>query len=313
MPVSYFDSHPTGDILSRMTNDIDSITNALQQSFIQFVNAILGISFAVVSMFIIQWHLALIILTTIPLSYLFAKLIINRSQSAFQNQANALGNLFGYTQEQLSGFTEIKVYSRQAESVEEFERRNQQLRDYGFRASFLSSLMTPLLNTVSNLGYVATALAGGLYTLAGKLTVGNLQALIQYVMQINQPIQMLTQLSGVLQSALAASQRVFDFLAEENEIQEEVTGRLPGKVTGEVEFEHVRFGYDPEKPLMNDISFKVKPGQTVAIVGPTGSGKTTLINLLMRFYDVDAGAIKIDGVPTKSMTRSELRKHFCMV
>lgn len=313
MPVSYFDSHPTGDILSRMTNDIDSITNALQQSFIQFVNAILGISFAVVSMFIIQWHLALIILTTIPLSYLFAKLIINRSQSAFQNQANALGNLFGYTQEQLSGFTEIKVYSRQAESVEEFERRNQQLRDYGFRASFLSSLMTPLLNTVSNLGYVATALAGGLYTLAGKLTVGNLQALIQYVMQINQPIQMLTQLSGVLQSALAASQRVFDFLAEENEIQEEVTGRLPGKVTGEVEFEHVRFGYDPEKPLMNDISFKVKPGQTVAIVGPTGAGKTTLINLLMRFYDVDAGAIKIDGVPTKSMTRSELRKHFGMV
>lgn len=313
MPVSYFDSHPTGDVLSRMTNDIDSITNALQQSFIQFVNAILGISFAVISMFIIQWHLALIIVTTIPLSFLFAKLIINQSQSAFQNQANALGNLFGYTQEQLSGFTEIKVYSRQEESVAEFERRNQQLRDYGFRASFLSSLMMPLLNTVSNLGYVATAIAGGLYTLAGKLTVGNLQALVQYVMQITQPIQMLTQLSGVLQSALAAAHRVFDFLDEENEIQEEVTGHLPAKVTGAVEFDHVRFGYNPEKPLMQDISFKVEPGQTVAIVGPTGAGKTTLINLLMRFYDVDAGAIKIDGVPTKSMTRGELRKHFGMV
>ncbi len=313
MPVSYFDSHPTGDILSRMTNDIDSITNALQQSFIQFLNAILGISFAIISMFIINWQLALIILTTIPLSYILARIVINKSQSAFQNQANALGNLFGFTQEQLSGFTEIKVYGRQQDSADEFMRRNQQLRDYGFKASFLSSLMTPLLNTVSNLAYLATALVGGLYTLAGKLTVGNLQALVQYVMQITQPIQMLTQLSGVLQSALAAAHRVFDFLAEENEIQDEVTGRLPAKVKGAVEFDHVRFGYDAENPLMKDISFKVEPGQTVAIVGPTGAGKTTLINLLMRFYDVDSGAIKIDGVPTKSITRNELRSHFGMV
>jgi len=313
IPVSYFDRHATGDILSRMTNDIDSITNALQQSFIQFLNAILGISFAVISMFIIQWQLAFIILATIPLSYLFAKLIINKSQSAFQDQANALGNLFGYTQEQLSGFTEIKVYGRQQESIEEFKRRNKYLRDYGFKASFLSSLMMPLLSTVSNLGYVATALAGSLFTLAGKLTVGNLQALVQYVMQITQPIQMLTQLSGVLQAALAASHRVFDFLAEEEEEQETVSGHLPAKVKGAVEFDHVRFGYNPEKPLMKDISLKVKPGQTVAIVGPTGAGKTTLINLLMRFYDVDAGAIKIDGVPTKSMTREELRNHFGMV
>lgn len=313
MPVSYFDTHATGDILSRMTNDIDSITNALQQSFIQFLTAILGISFAVISMFLIQWQLALIIVVTIPLSLLIARFIINKSQSAFQNQANALGNLFGFTQEQLSGFTEIKVYGRQEDSVEEFKRRNQDLRNYGFRASFLSSLMTPLLNTISNMGYLVTALAGGLFTIAGRLTVGNLQALVQYVMQINQPIQMLTQLSGVLQSALAAAQRVFNFLEEEDEIQEEVTGSLPAKVKGAVEFDHVRFGYDPENPLMTDISFKVEPGQTVAIVGPTGAGKTTLINLLMRFYDVDSGAILIDGVPTKSMTRSELRSHFGMV
>ncbi|MEY8370445.1 ABC transporter ATP-binding protein [Aerococcaceae bacterium 50-4] len=313
MPVSYFDSHPTGDILSRMTNDIDAITNALQQSFIQFLTAILGISLAVVSMLLIQWKLALIILVTIPLSLLIARFIINKSQSAFQNQANALGNLFGFTQEQLSGFTEIKVYGRQEDSVKEFKRRNQELRNYGFRASFLSSLMMPILNTISNMGYVVTALFGGIFAITGRLTVGNLQALVQYVMQINQPIQMLTQLSGVLQSALAAAQRVFNFLEEDDEIQEEVTGHLPAKVKGAVEFDHVRFGYDPENPLMKDISFKVEPGQTVAIVGPTGAGKTTLINLLMRFYDVDSGAILIDGVPTKSMTRDELRRHFGMV
>ncbi|MCZ0716723.1 ABC transporter ATP-binding protein [Aerococcus kribbianus] len=313
IPVSYFDAHQTGDILARMTNDVDAITNALQQSFIQLLNAVLGIAFAITMMLILDWKLALILIVTIPISYFLAQIILKKSQTAFQQQADALGDLFGYTQEQLSGFTEIKVYGKQEESVSVFRDKNARLRDHGFKASFISSLMMPILGFVSNLAYAVTSVVGVLAVLAGRLTVGNLQAFVQYVWQINQPIQMITQLSGVIQSAIAASGRVFEFLDEEEEYQMPVSNTLPDKVAGAVEFDHVRFGYDPQNPLMTDISFSVNPGETVAVVGPTGAGKTTLINLLMRFYDVDSGAIKVDGVDIKTIPRSELRKHFGMV
>lgn len=313
LPVSYFDSQQIGDILSRMTNDVDAISNALQQSFIQLVNAILAISFAIIMMLLLHWKLAFILILSIPVTYWAAKYLLKISQPAFEKQANALGHLFGFTQEQLSGFTEIKVYSKQEESVEEFIRRNASLRDHGFKASFLSALMFPSLNLISNLSYIIVALVGALQVLAGSLTVGNLQAFVQYVWQINQPIQMITQLSSILQSAVAASHRVFDFLDEPEESQAKIKQELPKQVRGEVIFDHVRFGYQSDKPLMKDISFKVNPGEMVAVVGPTGAGKTTLINLLMRFYDIDGGSIRIDGVDTKLVSRQNLRRHFGMV
>ena len=313
LPVQYFDNEQTGDILSKMTNDVDSISNALQQSFIQFLNAILSITFAIIMMLYLHWKLSFILILSIPITLLTAKYLLKLSQPAFDKQAKALGDLFGYTQEQLSGFTEIKVYGKQEESIEEFIRRNKILRDHGFKASFLSALMFPTLNLISNLSYIIVSLAGALQVLAGTLTIGNLQAFVQYVWQINQPIQMMTQLSGVIQSSLSASRRVFKFLDEAEEIQKVDHKILPDKIQGKVEFKHVSFGYHPENLLMKDISFIVNPGETVAIVGPTGAGKTTLINLLMRFYDVNSGAILIDDIDIRDFTRQTLRKHFGMV
>lgn len=313
IPVSYFDSHQTGDILSRMTNDVDAVSNALQQSFVQILTGVLTITFAFISMLILNWRLALVIVISAPVSYLIAQFIIKKSQPAFESQANDLGSLFGFTQEQLSGFTEIKVYGKQDESVDRFKALNSNLRDSGFKASFISSLMMPILGFITNATYIITALYGGILTLSGSLTIGNLQAFVQYVMQINQPITMITQLSGMIQSAFAASHRIFEFLDEEEEIQAKITESLPEHVQGKVEFEHVKFGYASDKLLMEDISFTVNPGEMVAVVGPTGAGKTTLINLLMRFYEINGGAIKIDGVDTKNISREELRKHFGMV
>lgn len=313
LPVSYFDQQQTGDILARMTNDVDAMSNALQQSFLQVVIAVLSITFAVISMLVLNTRLALIVVIFIPITFFTARWLLRKSQPTFEKQANALGNLFGFTQEQLSGFTEIKVYGKENDSIEQFKERNLALREYGFRASFLSSLLTPVLGFITHLDYIVVATAGGFSVLAGTLTVGNLQAFIQYVWQINQPIQMITQLSGVMQSALAASHRVFILLDEAEEFQLPVTEHMPKKVQGRVEFQNVRFGYSKEQPLMENISFTVQPGEMVAVVGPTGAGKTTLINLLMRFYDIDQGKILIDDVDIQRVSRHDLRKHFGMV
>ncbi len=313
IPVSYFDSHQAGDLLSRMTNDVNTITNALQQSLMQFFIGGLSILFAVIAMLLLDWKLALVVTAIVPISYYIARYIIKYSQPTFKNQADSLGDLFGYTQEQLSGFTEIKVYNKQEESVEGFKKRNERLCEYGFKANFISSLIMPCLGAVTHLAYIAISILGGISVINGTLTVGNLQAFVQYIWQINQPITVISQLSGMIQSAAAAVTRVFDFLDEENDHQDKVTGHLPNKVKGHVSFEHVRFGYKKDQPLMKDVSFNVKPGETVAVVGPTGAGKTTLINLLMRFYDVDGGSIKIDGVDTKTISRLDLRRHFGMV
>ena len=313
LPVSYFDSEETGDILAKMTNDVDAMANAMQQTFIQVVNGILGITFALIMMFLINWKIVWIVVVMIPVSAGVAAWMSKKSQPAFHLQSDSLGHLFGFTQEQLSGFTEIKVYGKQDESVDEFIARNEKLREHGFKASFLSSMMMPLMVLISNSTYVIAAVVGTFQVFAGSLSVGNLQAVVQYVSQINQPVQTLAQLTGMVQAALAAGNRVFTLLDEPEEEQREVTGTLPAKVNGAVEFENVRFGYDKENPLMKDISFSVNPGDMIAVVGPTGAGKTTLINLLMRFYDIDSGSIKIDGVDTKDISRQELRKHFGMV
>lgn len=313
LPVSYFDRNQIGDILSRVTSDVDAITNALQQSLIQVLTGILGITFAIIMMLSLNITLALIVMTTIPIAIVMARFIISKSQSSFRAQADALGGLFGYTQENLNGFTEIKLYGKEEDSIEEFKRRNLNLRDQGFKASFISSLMAPMVGLVSNLAYILVAMVGSYFSFLGTLTIGNLQAFVQYVWQVNQPITTISQLSGIMQSASAASGRIFEFLDEPEEVQGMVATTLPEQIKGTVDFDHIAFSYDKKNPLMEDISVHVNPGETVAIVGPTGAGKTTLVNLLMRFYDVDSGSIKVDGVDIKRLSRHDLRKHLGMV
>lgn len=313
LPVSYFDKHQIGDILSRVTSDVDAITNALQQSLVQVLNGLLSISFAIVMMLTLNIPLAFVVILTIPLAIIVARIIISASQSSFRGQADALGDLFGFTQENLNGFTEIKLYGKEEDSITEFKRRNLNLRDQGFKASFISSLLAPIVGLISNFAYIIVAMVGSYFAFNGALTIGNLQAFVQYVWQVNQPITTIAQLSGIMQSAGAASGRIFEFLDESEEVQGMVTTELPEKVKGAVEFDHISFSYNPKNPLMKDISVRVNPGEMVAIVGPTGAGKTTLVNLLMRFYDVDGGSIKVDGVDIKKITRSDLRKHFGMV
>lgn len=313
MPVSYFDKHQIGDILSRVTSDVDAITNALQQSLVQVLNGLLSISFAIVMMVTLNIPLAFVVILTIPLAIIVARIIISASQSSFRGQADALGDLFGFTQENLNGFTEIKLYGKEEDSITEFKRRNLNLRDQGFKASFISSLLAPIVGLISNFAYIIVAMVGSYFAFNGALTIGNLQAFVQYVWQVNQPITTIAQLSGIMQSAGAAAGRIFEFLDESEEVQGMVTTELPEKVKGAVEFDHISFSYNPKNPLMKDISVRVNPGEMVAIVGPTGAGKTTLVNLLMRFYDVDGGSIKVDGVDIKKITRSDLRKHFGMV
>ena len=313
LPVSYFDKHQIGDILSRVTSDVDAITNALQQSLVQVLNGLLSISFAIVMMVTLNIPLAFVVILTIPLAIIVARIIISASQSSFRGQADALGDLLGFTQENLNGFTEIKLYGKEDDSITEFKRRNLNLRDQGFKASFISSLLAPIVGLISNFAYIIVAMVGSYFAFNGALTIGNLQAFVQYVWQVNQPITTIAQLSGIMQSAGAAAGRIFEFLDESEEVQGMVTTELPEKVKGAVEFDHISFSYNPKNPLMKDISVRVNPGEMVAIVGPTGAGKTTLVNLLMRFYDVDGGSIKVDGVDIKKITRSDLRKHFGMV
>lgn len=313
LPVRYFDKNSYGDVLSRITNDIDTISNALQQSFVQVVNAVLSLTFAVIMMFTINVKMALVAILIIPISYMISRVIVGRSQKLFYNQQNALGNLNGKVQEMYTGFNEIKLYGKQDDVIREFGDINQELCSTGFKAQFISSIMSPLVSLVSYLGIAAIGVLGAINAIAGAITVGNLQAFIRYIWQINQPLSQVTQLSSAIQSAFAAVDRVFEILNEEEEISDKEDSIKLENPRGNVTFEHVKFGYSDDKPLIKDLSAEVKSGQMVAIVGPTGAGKTTLINLLMRFYDVKEGAIKIDGVDIRDMKREDLRSIFGMV
>lgn len=313
LPISYFDKNSYGDVLSRITNDIDTISNAMQQSFSQVINSVLSLTLALGMMYVINVKMALVATLIIPLSYLVSKFIVGKSQNLFYNQQQALGKLNGAVQEMYTGFNEIKLYGKQEDSIEEFEAINEQLCQTGFKAQFISSIMSPLVSLVSYLGIAAIGTMGGIFTLAGALTVGNLQAFIRYIWQINQPLSQITQLSSAIQSAFAAATRVFEFLEEQEEVKDPKDAVKLTHAKGNVSFEHVRFGYKEDTPLIEDLSLEVKSGQMVAIVGPTGAGKTTLINLLMRFYDVQGGAIKIDGVDIRKMKREDLRSLFGMV
>ena len=313
LPVNYFDSNSYGDVLSRITNDIDTISNALQQSFIQIINAVLSLSLAVIMMFVLNVKMALVAILIIPLSYLVSRFIVSKSQNLFLGQQKALGKLNGKVQEMYTGFNEIKLYGKQDDAIKEFENINDELYKTGFKAQFISSIMSPLISLVTYLGIGVIGVMGAVFAIAGTITVGNLQAFIRYIWQINQPLTQVSQLSSAIQSAFAAIERVFEILNEEEQLPDKENSIKVENPKGNVTFEHVKFGYFEDRPLIKDLNVEVKSGQMVAIVGPTGAGKTTLINLLMRFYEIQGGSIKIDGVDIRDMKREDLRSMFGMV
>ncbi|NFA59688.1 ABC transporter ATP-binding protein/permease [Clostridium sporogenes] len=313
LPIAYFDKNTLGDILSRASNDVETISNALQQSFAQVLNAILGLSLAVFMMFKIQWVMALSSIAIIGTSIIISKIIVKKSQPIFEKQQNALGNLNGIVQEKFTGFNEIKLFGKENDALKEFMGANDELCENGFKAQFISGLMSPLVAFVTYIGIGCVAIIGSFYAITGTITVGQLQAFIRYIWQVNQPMSQITQLSSAIQASVAAVHRVFEFLNEEEESEGVELTKSNKKVYGNVSFENVEFSYTKEKPLLHDLNVQVKSGQMVAIVGPTGVGKTTLINLLMRFYDVTGGSIKIDGVDIQHMKRDDLRAKFGMV
>ena len=312
IPVSYFDKHQFGDLLGRFTSDVETVSNALQQSFLQVINGVLTLTLVICMMLYLNFQLALIVIVSIPLTYFGANFILKKSQPYFKKQADALGAMNGFVQENLSGFNVLKLYGREETSSEDFREITQNLQEVGFKASFISGLMMPILNAISDLTYLIVAVVGGLQVISGQLTIGNMQAFVQYVWQVNQPIQNLTQLAGQLQSAKSSLDRVFQVLDEPDEVTD-AKEWLEHDLTGQVSFKHVDFQYVENKPLIRDFNLEVKPGEMVAIVGPTGAGKTTLINLLMRFYDVTAGSISVDGHDIRNLSRQEYRKQFGMV
>lgn len=313
LPVSYFDSNQQGNILSRVTNDVDAISNAMQQAMVGIINAVLSLTMAIFMMFYINTRMALLAIVMIPASILITRYIISKSQKYFNDMQNALGDMNGFVQENMTGYNVIKAFGREQHSREDFKDVNYAVKSIGFKANFISGLMMPLVNLTAYMTYIVIAVLGSFYVMNGIIVVGQLQAFIQYIWQVSQPLGNITQLSSILQVASASSTRVFDLLDEEEESVNEHNIPLPDYVEGNVDFDHVSFSYKEDEPLITDLTFSAKAGQTIAIVGPTGAGKTTIINLLMRFYDVDSGAIRIDGINTKEMDRSDVRSLFGMV
>ena len=312
LPVRYFDSHQFGDVLSRITNDVDAISNALQQSFVNVVTGVLTIILALIMMFRIHVLMACIAFLIIPLSLLITVFIVRHSQKRFKAQQDALGALNGAITELYTGYNEILIFNKQQESIEKFRNLNENLRQNACTAQFVSSTIGPLNALVTYLTIGGVAVVGTIQIIQGNLSVGNLQAFVRYIWQVNDPLSQISSLSSQIQSAFAAIARVLEILEEEEEIAELNPPKHIEQVKGNVTFSHVRFGYG-EEPLMKDLNVEVKSGQMVAIVGPTGAGKTTLINLLLRFYDVNGGSICIDGVDIRDMKRGELRDMFGMV
>ena len=312
LPVRYFDRHQFGDVLSRITNDVDAISNALQQSFVNVVTGVLTIILALIMMFRIHVLMACIAFMIIPLSLLITVFIVRHSQKRFKAQQDALGALNGAITELYTGYNEILLFNKQQQSIEKFRNLNENLRQNACTAQFVSSTIGPLNALVTYLTIGGVAVVGTIQIIQGNLSVGNLQAFVRYIWQVNDPLSQISSLSSQIQSAFAAIARVLEILEEEEEIAELNPPKHIEQVKGNVTFSHVRFGYG-EEPLMKDLNVEVKSGQMVAVVGPTGAGKTTLINLLLRFYDVNGGSICIDGVDIRDMKRGELRDMFGMV
>ena len=313
LPLSYFDKQTYGEVLSRVTNDVDTISQTLNQSLSQIVSAVVMIAGIVAMMLSISWQMTVVALLVLPVSMGFVLLIAKKSQVQFTRQQTELGELNGHIEEMYAGHQVMRVFNGQARSLAKFTAINNQLHVSAWKSQFLSGLMWPIMNFVGNLGYVGVAVLGGWLAINGRLQVGDIQAFIQYMRQFNQPIEQTANIANVLQSTAAAAERVFEFIDEPEEAREGRDLVKLEKVKGGVEFDNVTFGYNPDEPVIKGLSARVKPGQRVAIVGPTGAGKTTLVNLLMRFYEINSGAIKIDGVDIRQMKRSDVRQMFGMV
>jgi ATP-binding cassette subfamily B protein len=313
LPLSYFDKRQRGEVLSRATNDIDNINQTLQQTMGQLINSLLTIIGVLVMMFWVSPLLALVALVTVPLSFFVAMKVGKRSQPQFVQQWKTTGKLNAHIEEMYTGHALVKVFGRQEESAKAFAEQNDQLYEAGFRAQFISGAMQPLMFFISNLNYVLVAVVGGLRVASGSLSIGDVQAFIQYSRQFSMPLTQVASMANLVQSGVASAERVFEILDAEEQEADPVPGERPAKLSGRVEMEHVSFRYAKDKPLIEDLSLVVEPGHTVAIVGPTGAGKTTLVNLLMRFYEVTGGRITLDGVDIAGMSRDELRAGIGMV
>nr|WP_227551768.1 ABC transporter ATP-binding protein [Metabacillus sediminilitoris] len=313
MPLSFFDKHSHGDLLSRAVNDIDSINQSLQQALTQIINSVISILGIIIMMLVISPLLTLVVLITIPLSIFVAQFVTKFSQKHFVKQQMELGNINGHIEEMFTGHQVIKAFGHEKKSIAEFEEINARLYYSSWKAQFISGLMMPLMGFVGNLGFIIVSISGGLLVLNGNIRVGDVQAFIQYTQQISHPLAQAAGIANMIQVALASAERVFHLLDEEEEKQEEAAPIDIHALRGHVVFDHVRFGYEKDQPIINDVSLEVKEGQTVAIVGPTGAGKTTIVNLLMRFYELNNGAIKIDGVPLTDMSKEQVRSLYAMV
>ena len=313
LPLSYFDKQTYGEVLSRVTNDVDTISQTLNQSLSQIVSSTVMVLGILVMMFSISWQMSLVALLVLPLAGGAVTLIAKSSQKQFLRQQTQLGELNGHIEEMYGGHQVMRVFNGQKKSLAKFSRVNDQLQESAWKAQFLSGLIYPIMNFIGNIGYVVMAILGGWLAINGRLKIGDIQAFIQYIDQFNQPLVQVANIANVLQSTAAAAERVFEFLDEPEEQAEGKDLVKLAHVKGDVEFDNVVFGYKPDQTIIKGLSAHIKPGQRVAIVGPTGAGKTTLVNLLMRFYEINSGAIKIDGVNIADMKRSDVRQLFGMV
>ena len=313
MPISYFEKVPTGEILSRITNDIDTLGMGLNSSVSNFIWSIVSIVGIIVVMLTMNVTMTIIALLVVPLSAVAMAVLIKVSQKHFQAQQEYLGIIDSQVEENFSGHLVIKAFNREEEITKDFDKANEKLYESAWKSQFLSGVMRPLLKVVTNIGYAAVAIAGGIICAAGKIGVGDIQAFVQYVKNLGQPVQELAQIMNQVQSMAAAAERVFDFLEEQEEELDDENAVSANNLKGEVEFNHVSFGYSKDQPVIHDFSAKVKPGQKIAIVGPTGAGKTTMVKLLMRFYDVNGGSIKVDGRDIREYKCDEYRENYAMV
>lgn len=313
LPLKYFDSRTHGETLSRATNDVDNISNTLQQSLAQFITSVVTIVGVIIMMLTISPWMTLITILTLPLSVIVVMLVASRSQKHFAGQQKSLGELNGHVEEMYTGHKVVKAFGREEQSVQQFEKVNEELYESGWKAQFISGIIMPLMSFVGNLGYVLICVVGGIFVTRGAISIGDILAFTQYSRQFTQPINQIANISNIIQSTIASAERVFELLDEEEEVPESNQPLQLQQPKGAVAFQGVNFGYKPDELLIKNMNIDVKPGQTVAIVGPTGAGKTTLINLLMRFYEIQDGKITIDGVDIRDMERGKLRSLFGMV
>lgn len=315
LPLSFFDKHASGDILSRITNDVDTIAQSLNQSMAQIITSTVTVVGVVIMMFTISWQLTLIALAILPVTFGILGMVMSRSQKYYIGQQKALGDADGHIEEMYGAHQIVQAFNGEAASVATFKKYNDELYTSGWKSQFFGSLMMPISNLVGNIGYVGICIAGGFLAVNSVVTIGDIQAFIQYVKSFTQPITQMAQIINLLQSTAAASERVFDFLEAEEMLEEEVeiSTEEAAKLPSDVTFDHVRFGYNPDKIIIKDFSLDVSAGQKIAIVGPTGAGKTTLVKLLMRFYELNSGKITIGGQDISKMKRSDLRSMFGMV